>query len=195
MFVDCVHIKIHRSKSVPTEAFHVALAVTENGMREVLGIFNMPVESATGWGEIFDELKARSVQRVSLIVADGITGLDSVVGNRFPGTSLQRCMTHLKQNFFCQCRRHGLPESLAAGSVVAVNCGKNPPLATFFAFNVTFSPFLRITINQQNTIRYEKEFLLFDFGACSLRFKHFLFTILQSNGESCSVFREPEKGF
>ena len=38
VFVDCVHIKIHRKRSVATEAFHVALAVTEEGTREVLGI-------------------------------------------------------------------------------------------------------------------------------------------------------------
>ena len=29
----------------------MALAVTEEGTREVLGIFNMPIESATGWKE------------------------------------------------------------------------------------------------------------------------------------------------
>ena len=60
VFVDCVHIKIHRSKSVATEAFHVALAVTGDGTREVLGIFNMPQESATGWGDLFDTMKDRA---------------------------------------------------------------------------------------------------------------------------------------
>ena len=40
LFVDCVHIKIHRKRSVASEAFYVALAVTEEGTREVLGIFN-----------------------------------------------------------------------------------------------------------------------------------------------------------
>ena len=112
VFVDCVHIKIHRSKSVSTEAFYVALAVTEDGTREVLGIFNMPVESATGWGEIFDELKERGVQRVGLMVADGITGLDSVVGKKFPGAPLQRCVTHLKRNMLAKVR-HGDKAALA----------------------------------------------------------------------------------
>ena len=112
VFVDCVHIKIHRCKSVSTEAFYVALAVTEEGTREVLGIFNMPVESATGWGGIFDELKERGVRRVGLMVADGITGLDSVVGQKFPGTPLQRCVTHLKRNMLARVR-HGDKAALA----------------------------------------------------------------------------------
>ena len=84
VFVDCVHIKIHRKRSVASEAFYVALAVNEEGSREVLGIFNMPVESATGWGDIFDKLKERGVLRIGLVVADGIKGLDRVVGENFP---------------------------------------------------------------------------------------------------------------
>ena len=113
VFVDCVHIKIHRKRSVATEAFYVALAVTEEGTREVLGIFNMPQESATGWSDIFDKLKERGVQRIGLMVADGIKGLDTVIGEKFPGTPLQRCVTHLKRNMFAKVR-HGDKAALAA---------------------------------------------------------------------------------
>lgn len=113
VFVDCVHIKIHRKRSVASEAFYVALAVTEEGTREVIYIGNMPVESATGWGEIFDSLKERGLQRVGLMVADGIKGLDTVVGEKFPGTPLQRCVTHLKRNMFSKVR-HGDKAALAA---------------------------------------------------------------------------------
>ena len=113
VFVDCVHIKIHRKRSVASEAFYVALAVTEEGTREVIYIGNMPVESATGWGEIFNSLKDRGLQRVGLMVADGIKGLDTVVGEKFPGTPLQRCVTHLKRNMFAKVR-HGDKAALAA---------------------------------------------------------------------------------
>ena len=112
VFVDC-DIKIHRKRSVATEAFYVALAVTEEGTREVLGIFNMPQESATGWGDIFDRMKDRGLKRIGLIVADGIKGLDTVIGEKFPGTPLQRCVTHLKRNMFAKVR-HGDKAALAA---------------------------------------------------------------------------------
>ena len=102
MFVDSVHNKIHRKRSVSSEAFYVALAVTEEGRRDVLGIFNIPTESATGWSDIFDTLKERGVQKIGLMVADGIKGLDVVVGEKFPGTPLQRCVTHLKRNMFAK---------------------------------------------------------------------------------------------
>ena len=73
----------------------MALAVTEEDRRDVLGIFNIPIESAAGWSEIFDVLKERGVRKIGLMVADGIKGLDAVVGEKFPGTPLQRCVPHL----------------------------------------------------------------------------------------------------
>ena len=113
VFVDCIHIKIHRKRAVACEAFYVALAVTEEGKREVLGVFNIPEESATGWGDIFDKLKERGVRWVGLMVADGIKGLDKVIGKKFPGTPLQRCVTHLKRNMFAKVR-HGDRAKMAA---------------------------------------------------------------------------------
>ena len=50
LFIDCVHIKIHRKRSVDTEAFYVMLAVKEDKTREVVGIYNKPTESARGAG-------------------------------------------------------------------------------------------------------------------------------------------------
>ena len=84
VFVDCVHIKIHCKRSVSCEAFYVVMAVTEEGIREVVGIFNIPVESATGRNGIFDRLKDRGMERVGLMVADGIRGLDTVIGQNSP---------------------------------------------------------------------------------------------------------------
>lgn len=104
---------IHRKRSVASEASYVALAVNEEDIREVLGIFNMPVESATGWGDIFEKVKERGVHRIGLVVADSIKGLDTVVGEKFPGAELKRCVTHLKRNYIRKVR-HGDKAALAA---------------------------------------------------------------------------------
>ena len=40
------------------------------------------------------------------MVADGLSGLDKVIGEKFPGTALQRCTTHLKRNMLARVR-HG----------------------------------------------------------------------------------------
>lgn len=103
-FIDCVHIKIHRKRSVDTEAFYVVLAVKEDKTREVLGIFNKPEESALGWGEMLNELRERGVCRIGLICADGLRGLEYVISEVFPGTKIQRCTTHLKRNIISDVR-------------------------------------------------------------------------------------------
>ncbi len=53
------------------------------------------------------------MEKVGLVVADGIKGLDTVVGEKFPGTPLQRCVTHLKRNMFAKVN-HGDKGALAA---------------------------------------------------------------------------------
>lgn len=107
VFIDCVHIKIHRKRSVDTEAFYVILSVKEDKTREVLGIYNKPTESATGWGEMLQDLYERGVGKVGLICADGLKGLEDVICEVFPGTKLQRCTTHLKRNIVSDVRQRG----------------------------------------------------------------------------------------
>lgn len=38
VFIDAIHIKVHRKRSVETEAFYAALGVKEDKSQEVLGI-------------------------------------------------------------------------------------------------------------------------------------------------------------
>lgn len=49
----------------------------------------------------------------SMMVADSIKGLDVVVGEKFPSTPLQRCVTHLKRKMFAKVS-HGDNGTLAA---------------------------------------------------------------------------------
>lgn len=104
VFIDCVHIKIHRRRSVDTEAFYVVLAVRKDKTREVIGIFNKPTERALGWGEMLKDLYGRGVGSIGLMCADGLKGLVDIIREVFPGTKLQRCTTHLKCNIISDVR-------------------------------------------------------------------------------------------
>lgn len=112
VFIDCVFIKVRRARSCSAEAFYVIMAVKEDKTREVLGIYNNPEESASGWGEMLKKIKGRGVEKIGLIVADGLKGLDTAVGDPFPNVPLQRCTTHLKRNLLGKVR-HGDKMSLA----------------------------------------------------------------------------------
>jgi transposase-like protein len=72
----------------------VVLGVKEDKKREVLGIYNHPVESATGWKGIFRDLFDRGMGHVGLIVSDGLAGLDTALSVVYPTAQLQRCFTH-----------------------------------------------------------------------------------------------------
>ncbi|MDZ7773090.1 MAG: transposase [Balneolaceae bacterium] len=84
VFIDAIHVKVRR-ETVSTEAFYVIMGVTPERRREVLGIAHAPSESATGWGLQFEELKKRGVQKIGLMVADGISGLGDALSENFSG--------------------------------------------------------------------------------------------------------------
>ena len=73
MSIYAIHIKVRRER-VATEAFYVLLGLKEDYTREVLSIVNIPQESASGWEEVLQEIKARGVEKVGLFVFDGVTG-------------------------------------------------------------------------------------------------------------------------
>lgn len=51
---------------------------------------------------MFDDLHERCVECVGLMVADGLSGLDGVIGEKFLGPAFQRCKTHLKRNMLAR---------------------------------------------------------------------------------------------
>jgi len=112
IFADAIHVKIHRKRTVETEAFYVLIGVKEDKTREVLGIYNNPTESATGWKELFEKLRERGVERIGLVVADGLIGLPSALSEVYPAAHFQRCVTHLKRNLLNKVR-HGDKKSLS----------------------------------------------------------------------------------
>lgn len=112
VLIDCVFIKVMRARRSSSEAFYVVMGVKEDKTREVLGIYNNPGESATGWSDVLAKLKGRGVERIGLIIADGLKGLDSSLGVPFPDVPLQRCVTHLKRGLLAKVR-HGDKLALA----------------------------------------------------------------------------------
>jgi putative transposase len=97
VYIDAIHIKIRRDV-VATEAFYILLGLKEDHKREVLGIVNIPQESASGWQEVLLNIKNRGVEKVGLFVFDGLTGLDTVVGKVYSESLQQKCTLHFQRN-------------------------------------------------------------------------------------------------
>ena len=97
IYIDAIHQKVRRDV-VSTEAFYVILGLKDDFTREVLGIINIPQESASGWEEVLEGIKHRGVDRVGLFVFDGLTGLENVVGKVYSDSMKQNCTIHFQRN-------------------------------------------------------------------------------------------------
>lgn len=97
VYIDAIHLKIRRD-TVSSEAFYILLGVKEDYTREVLGIVNIPSESASGWKEVLQNIQQRGVHKIGLIVSDNLTGLDAVIPLVYKNTKHQKCVVHLKRS-------------------------------------------------------------------------------------------------
>ncbi|MCH6172490.1 IS256 family transposase, partial [Pseudonocardia alaniniphila] len=76
----------------------VAVGVTADGQREVLGLDVVSGEDGAGWLAFLRSLVARGLSGVALVISDAHAGLVEAVGATFGGASWQRCRTHYARN-------------------------------------------------------------------------------------------------
>lgn len=98
IFVDALWVSVRRGDRVEKEAFYTMIGLREDLKRDILGLYNIPSESAAGWREALIDLKRRGVKNVLLFIADGLSGLNTVIGEEFPQSSFQRCIVHKFRN-------------------------------------------------------------------------------------------------
>ncbi len=100
VFIDCIHVKI-RDGQVANRPIYVALAVTTEGNRDILGLWaGDGGEGAKYWQQVLTEIKNRGVEDVLMLVCDGLRELPSSVANVWPQTIVQTCIVHLMRNSF-----------------------------------------------------------------------------------------------
>ncbi len=78
---DALRVKIRDADSrlVKNKAVYVALGVTRDGVREVLGLWIAENEGAKFWLSVMNELKNRGVQDVLIAVVDGLKGFPEAI--------------------------------------------------------------------------------------------------------------------
>lgn len=102
VFIDCIHVKI-RDGQVANRPIYVALGVTVNGERDILGLWageHGDGEGAKYWLRVLTEIKNRGVQDVLMVVCDGLKGLPDAVNTVWAKTVVQTCIVHLLRNSF-----------------------------------------------------------------------------------------------
>lgn len=95
VFIDCVHVKL-RDGHVANRPIYVALAVTVEGTREILGLWaGDGGEGAKYWLHVLTEIKNRGVADVCMVVCDGLKGLPDAIATVWPQAVTQTCIVHL----------------------------------------------------------------------------------------------------
>ena len=100
VFIDAIHVKV-RDGQVSNRPIYVALAVTCEGHRDILGLWaGDGAEGAKYWLHVLTELRNRGVADVLMVVCDGLTGLPDAIGTVWPQAITQTCIVHLLRNSF-----------------------------------------------------------------------------------------------
>lgn len=93
-----VSVKGDSDKKSGKYAVYAMIGVNSDGRKDCLGFWISETEGAFKWLSIFDELKARGVQKLGFVCIDGLSGLEEAITNTFPEAIVCRCMVHLVRN-------------------------------------------------------------------------------------------------
>ena len=100
VYVDGIYLKRNWGGEYENVAVLVAIAVNEDGYREVLGAAEGMKEDKASWTEFFKWLRGRGLSGVQLIIGDKCLGMLEAAGEVFPEAKYQRCIVHFYRNVF-----------------------------------------------------------------------------------------------
>lgn len=95
VYFDALRVKVREDRSVQNRACYLALGVTCDGDREVLGIWWQDTEGAKFWLAVLNDLKRRGVLDVLVACVDGLKGFPDAIEAIYPAAWVQTCIVHL----------------------------------------------------------------------------------------------------
>ncbi len=95
VYLDALVTKIRDKGVVENKSVYLAVGVTPDGVKDVLGMWIQSTEGAKFWLSILNELKQRGIRDILILCADGLTGMPQAVEAAFPKTIFQTCIVHM----------------------------------------------------------------------------------------------------
>jgi putative transposase len=100
VYLDGIVMKRSWAGEVRNVSLLVAIGVTSEGFRDVLGICEGAKEDKSGWSSFLRHLVDRGLSGVELIISDACRGLIESVADYLPEARWQRCIVHFYRNVF-----------------------------------------------------------------------------------------------
>jgi len=88
-----MQVKVRRQQAVRSTTVMIAVGISAEGHREILGLKVGFSETGEGWRALFSDLKDRGLSGVELITSDAHEGLRGAIQRCFPSAIWQRCHT------------------------------------------------------------------------------------------------------
>ncbi len=118
LWLDATYIKVRASGRVVNQAVLVAVAVREDGEREIVGVDIGPAESEAFWKAFLRHLCRRGLEQVKLVISDAHEGLKKAICSVFADAAWQRCRVHFTRNALGQVQKQY--QQLVAASIRTV---------------------------------------------------------------------------
>ena len=113
VFLDATYCKARVNHQIVSQAIVIAIGVSAEGRREVLGMDVGNSEDGAFWTAFLRGLKARGLGGVRLVTSDAHTGLKQAIAAVFQGSAWQRCRVHFMRNVLANVPK-GSSEMVAA---------------------------------------------------------------------------------
>jgi putative transposase len=98
VFFDALRVKMRDEGTVRNKAVYLAIGVTPDGRKDVLGIWIEQTEGAKFWLRVMTEIKSRGVNDILIAIVDGLKGFPEAINAVFAETQIQTCIVHLIRN-------------------------------------------------------------------------------------------------
>lgn len=95
LYLDAIRVKVRHNGSVINKAVYLAIGVTWDGTKDILGMWIAETEGAKFWLQVVTELKNRGINDIFVACVDGLKGFPEAIEAVFPKAQVQLCMVHM----------------------------------------------------------------------------------------------------
>ena len=95
VYLDALMVKMRSEGRVENRAVYVAIGLTLEGGKEVLGLWTSANEGARFWLQVLTDLRNRGLQDIFIACVDGLKGFPQAIEAVYPSTLVQLCIVHL----------------------------------------------------------------------------------------------------
>ena len=100
VYLDGIILKRSWAGEVRNVSVLVAIGVSSEGYRDILGVCEGAKEDKAGWSGFLRHLKERGLNGIKLVISDACMGLVESVAEFYPESKWQRCVVHFYRNVF-----------------------------------------------------------------------------------------------